>query len=187
MNVGEKRGLFVVLWMLVCTAAAFVYGAYLHSRALRVDIVKLSDLSEVTSSETSVAVEVERIERRKNVLHLYGWAIKPGELFNAARSQFLLKAPDGRIIKPRSFTFERLDVGQLYTPNHEDYLYNFDHDFAGVSAVADLRDLDGGGPFKVLLLFDNGRTRELIDTGKSFTKSELPDVSLRPVLRGTVR
>lgn len=186
MNVGEKRGFFVILWMLVCTAAAFVYGAYLHSRALCAEPVNPSSLPELTFSETGVLAEVERIERRKNVLHLYGWAIKPGELFSAARSQFLLKSPDGRIIKSRSFTFERLDVGQLYTPNHEDYLYNFDHDFASVSAVADLRALDGGS-FKVLLLFDNGRTRELIDTGKSFTKSELPDVSLRPALRGTVR
>lgn len=161
-----KEKVILLLSILFAFTLAFFYGYYLYSRALVTsEIVIENPLSEKGDIEFSI----EKTEKKGNLLHIEGWAIKPGELFKEALSQYvLLNEKSGTFYRVRTWTFERLDIGQKYTPNYTDYLYNFDHDFAGMSAVVNLNKLKDKGNYKILVYFDNGITQRIFDSGMSF-------------------
>lgn len=148
---------------------SFIYGYYLYSRAL---ITEESSSIYAESDQGDIKFDIEKIEKKDSLIHVQGWAIKPGELFKEALSQYILYLEEsGKFFKLRTWTYERLDIGQLYNPNYTDYLYNFDHDFAGMSAVINTRKLIPG-IYRVFILFDNGNTQRFFDSGRTIKIEE---------------
>ena len=162
-SLGRSSKLAITFVLLLSVVLCFVYGYYLHSRSLAIGLIKTALPEANVSSE--VRWEIENLSVARSRLFVKGWAIIPGGRFSNVRSAFLLRDPDdGTFFELRSYTYERLDIGQRFTPNYSDYLYNFDHDFAGISASADLRDLQKNKRFELYIRFDSGNERELIDT-----------------------
>lgn len=164
----SKAGLLVFLAASAALSAG--YGWHLHASSIKtraLDEQEASALAQDGGSRRALW-SIERLELSRHKLFIKGWAIVPGGAFSVVKSAFLLRdLEDGRLYELRSYTYERLDVGQTYSPNHEDYLYNFDHDFAGISATADLKSLPEGHCFEVLIRFDGGHGSELIQTGRT--------------------
>lgn len=173
MKLSLKLKVCIFIWIFCVITIVFIYGLYLTNRNIKIGEGGNENVYSNLSNFCSIKFEIEKIERKKNLLHISGWAIKPGELFRNSSSEILIKSPDGLIRKSRTFTYERSDVGEIFSPNHDpNPLSNYDHDFAGLSTVLDLTEFHGNGPFKIILHFDNGITNEYIDTNKIFYISD---------------
>jgi hypothetical protein len=168
MILGRRTKALLAAFLIASFALSCAYGWHLHSKSLEVTLLDPDEAEALPASEHKAVWSVERLEKSKGRVFIKGWAIVPGGRFANVKSAFVLKdQEDGSFYQLRSYTYERLDVGQTYTPNHEDYLYNFDHDFCGISATADLGRLPQGRAFELYIRFDSGNAAELIDTGYS--------------------
>ena len=169
MVLGPRSKAGLLIFMLASAAISAAYGWYLHASSIKIRPLGAQESSALMQAEgpRRALWSIERLEQPGHRIFIKGWAIVPGGTFSVVKSAFMLRdLEDGKLYELRSYTYERLDVGQAYTPNHEDYLYNFDHDFAGISATADLRSLPKGHRFEVLIRFDGGHGCELIPTGR---------------------
>lgn len=165
-NLSHKSKVILLLSFIFVFSVAVLYGYYLYSRAL---VTEKISIESPLLDKGKIEFSIEKTTKKGNLLHIEGWAIKPGELFKEALSQYiLLHENTGSFYKVRTWTFERLDIGQKYTPNYTDYLYNFNHDFAGMSAVVNLDKLKDKGDYRILISFDNGNTQRLFDSGVTF-------------------
>ncbi len=169
MTLGPRSKLGLASFLILSVALSCAYGWHLHARSISSRALPPEEAAALEQSAPGQRAlwSIESLEQSRGRAFIKGWAIVPGGRFSNARSAFLLRdTVDGTLYELRSFTYERLDIGQTYTPNHEDYLYNFDHDFAGISATADLKSMPKGRGYEVMIRYDGGHGAQLIPTGR---------------------
>lgn len=168
MILGPRSKAGLLIFLIASAALSAAYGLHIHASSIRTTPLNAQDSALARCSSDHRALwSIERLETSRHKVFIKGWAIVPGGTFSVVKSAFMLRDLEGgALYELRSYTYERLDVGQTYSPNHEDYLYNFDHDFAGISATADLGSLPKGHAFEVMIRFDGGQGCEIIQTDR---------------------